>query len=209
MIKIGVIKEYKKPLDSRSPITPSQSKKLNDSKDFSVSIQKSDKRCFADEEYLSKDVEVCENLNHCNVIIGIKEIPTNKLLKNKTYLIFSHTIKKQRHNRSLLREIINKKIKLIDYECLTRNNRRVIAFGKYAGIAGAYNSLMGYGIKNGNFKLKRLNKFHSVKRLYNQNRKLKIREPFKVLLTGTGQVSKDLRSYLNHLKLKRSVFRIF
>ena len=125
MIKIGVIKEYKKPFDCRSPITPSQSKKLNDSKDFSVSIQESNIRCYSDEEYLSKDVEVCKNLNHCDVIIGIKEIPTNKLLKNKTYIIFSHTIKKQRHNRSLLREIISKKIKLIDYECLTKNNRRV------------------------------------------------------------------------------------
>ena len=203
MIKIGVIKEYKKPFDSRCPITPSQSKKLNDSKDFSVSIQESDIRCFSDEEYLSKNVEVCENLNHCDVIIGIKEIPTNKLLKNKTYIIFSHTIKKQRHNRSLLREIISKKIKLIDYECLTKNNRRVIAFGKYAGIAGAYNSLMGYGIKNGNFKLKRLNKFHSVKRLYNQNRKLKIREPFKVLLTGTGQVSKGSEELLKSFKIKK------
>ena len=64
MIKIGVIKEHKKPFDSRSPITPSQSKKLNDSKDFSVSIQESNIRCYSDEEYLSKDVEVCKNLNH-------------------------------------------------------------------------------------------------------------------------------------------------
>ena len=79
MIKIGVIKEYKKPFDSRSPITPSQSKKLNDSKDFSVSIQKSDNRCFTDEEYLSKDVEVCEKIRYVlffnNLFVGISLIP--------------------------------------------------------------------------------------------------------------------------------------
>ena len=109
MIKIGIAKEYKIPFDSRSPLTPKQSKKLNDLKEFSVCIENSKIRCFSDNEFLRKGVKVYDHLNHCDLIIGIKEIPAEKLIREKTYLIFSHTIKEQIHNRNLLKEIINKK----------------------------------------------------------------------------------------------------
>tara|TARA_B100000029_G_C17580754_1_gene959584 strand:- start:275 stop:1468 length:1194 start_codon:yes stop_codon:yes gene_type:complete len=203
MIRIGIAKEYKVPFDSRSPITPKQAKKLNELNDFSVSVEKSNIRCFSDQEFLDEKVKVQNDLSHCNLIIGIKEIPVEKLLEKKTYLIFSHTIKKQKHNKNLLKEIIKKKIKLIDYECLNNNNKRIIAFGKYAGIAGAYNTLMGYGLKYKLFQLKRLKEFKDTKDLYVQNQNLNLRYPIKILITGKGRVSKGCEELLRSFKIKK------
>ena len=203
MIKIGIAKEHKIPFDSRSPLTPKQSKKLDDFKEFSVCIENSKIRCFSDNEFLREGIKGYDDLNHCDLIIGIKEIPVEKLIKEKTYLIFSHTIKEQRHNRNLLKEIINKKIKLIDYECLTHNKKRIIAFGKYAGIAGAYNTIMAYGLKYQLFKLKRLKEFKNKFELYKNNKEFIINQPIKILVTGKGRVSKGCEELLNSFGIKK------
>ena len=147
MIRIGIVKEYKVPNDYRTPFTPSQAKKIMSNKMMDVFCQKSDIRCYKDEEYLSKKIKVVDHLNESDIIFGIKEVPIPELIANKTYFMFSHTIKKQSYNRELLKTIIKKKIRLIDYECLKSNNKRIVAFGNYAGIAGTYNTLMAYGIK--------------------------------------------------------------
>ena len=202
MIKIGIAKEHKIPFDSRSPLTPKQSKKLDDFKEFSVCIENSKIRCFSDNEFLREGIKGYDDLNHCDLIIGIKEIPVEKLIKEKTYLIFSHTIKEQRHNRNLLKEIINKKIKLIDYECLTRNKKRIIAFGKYAGIAGAYNSLIAYGIKNHLFELERLSHYKDTDDLYSFTNKFKIDTPIKILIIGDGRVAQGAVELLESFNIE-------
>ena len=102
MIKIGIIKEYKIPNDFRTPFTPSQADEINKFKEYLIVCQSSDIRCFDDKEYNDRSVNVVNNLNDCDIIFGIKEVPKEKLIPNKTYFMFSHTIKKQLYNHCLL-----------------------------------------------------------------------------------------------------------
>ena len=116
MIRIGITKENIEIGDVRSPFNPKQSNKINSDINFNVEIQSSTFRCFKDNEFEKEGVRVVKNLNNSDIIFGIKEADKNKLLENKTYFMFSHTIKKQPHNRNLLIQILKKKIKLVDYE---------------------------------------------------------------------------------------------
>ena len=99
-------------------------------------------------EYVDNGIVLQEDLSHCDLIMGIKEVPIDFLIPKKKFLFFSHTIKKQPYNQHLLKEIIRKKIDLIDYEVLKNiNGERIIGFGRYAGIVGAYNAFLTYGLK--------------------------------------------------------------
>ena len=202
MKKIGITKEYKIPNDFRTPFTPEQSKKINASLAFNIVCEKSEIRCFKDREYLNNNIELVDNLNECDIIFGIKEVPIEKLIENKTYFMFSHTIKKQPQNKTLLKKIIEKKIRLIDYECLTSNNQRIIAFGKYAGIAGAYNSLIAYGIKNHLFQLERLSHYKDTDDLYSFTNKFKIDTPIKILIIGDGRVAQGAVELLESFNIE-------
>ena len=154
-MKIGIIKEGKQPFDQRAPITPLQAQQLNNSKDVEVICQASPHRCFSDKEYESANIKVVDEISNCDVLLGVKEVPINELIENKTYFFFSHTIKKQPYNKDLLKSIIQKKIKLVDYECLKNDQGiRIIAFGRWAGIVGTYNALWTYGRKFNLFELK-------------------------------------------------------
>ena len=115
MIKVGITKEYKIPNDFRTPFTPKQSKIIDDSSNFRLVCQRSEIRCYKDDEYLENKISLVDKLDDCDVIFGIKEVPIRKLIDNKTYFMFSHTIKKQKQNKELLQKIIEKKIRLIDY----------------------------------------------------------------------------------------------
>src|SRR5687767_7470401 len=106
MIRFGLIKEGKIPADKRVALTPQQCKWIK--KHFSevdIVVQSSDKRCFSDREYQQAGIAVQDDLSHCDILFGIKEVPIHQLIENKTYLIFSHTKKKQPHNRLLLKSI--------------------------------------------------------------------------------------------------------
>ena len=137
MIKIGITKENDKIGDVRTPLSPKQSKEIKNKTGFNVEVQGSKIRCFSDDDYMKEGIDVVNNLNKSDFIFGIKEADEKKLIKDKTYFMFSHTIKKQPHNRGLLQKVLQKKIRLIDYECLKKEGKRIVAFGKYAGIAGA------------------------------------------------------------------------
>lgn len=187
-MKIGIIREHKKPAESRTPLTPSQVAFLRNELDIDLVVQSSPDRCFSDEEYRKLDVPVVESLEDCAVIMGVKEIPPELLYPGKTYLIFSHTIKKQEQNRELLRAILDKKIRLIDYELLTNTHgQRLIAFGHFAGMVGAHNALWTWGRKTGDFNLPRMKDlpdYQAAKEIY-QSVKM---PPLRVVLTGTGRV---------------------
>ena len=202
MIKIGIIKENKIPTDNRSPLTPKQAEKIKNN-GIDIVCQTSDIRCFSDIEYKKYNIKIVDNLDDRDIIFGIKEVPIKNLINNKTYFFFSHTIKKQPQNEKLLKEGIKKKIKLIDYECLIENNLRIIAFGKYAGIAGSYNSLLAYGEKTKNFYLKKLSKFKDYKNLKNKIKNIKINEAFKILIIGNGKVANGATELLDLLKIKK------
>jgi saccharopine dehydrogenase (NAD+, L-lysine forming) len=203
-VKIGLIREGKTPPDKRVPFTPKQVQEiLQRFPDVSIACQKSPHRCFKDEEYEAVGVTVKEDLSDCDVLMGIKEVPIDNLIAEKTYLFFSHTIKKQPYNKTLLQEILKKKIRLIDYEVLkdTQGNR-LVAFGRYAGIVGAYNGLWTYGKRYNAFSLRRAFECFDVNDLKLELRKV-VLPPVKIILTGAGRVGKGSMETLDSAGIRK------
>jgi hypothetical protein len=115
-------------------------------------------------------------------------VPINALLPGKTNFFFSHTIKAQKYNRRLLQTILERNIRLVDYECLTdEQGGRIIAFGRYAGIVGAYNAFWTYGKKYGRFELKRAYECRDRFEMEAEYAKIDLR-PVKIAVTGSGRV---------------------
>lgn len=154
-MKLGIIRETKMPIDRRVPLAPWQCRELMERfPGVEVMVQPSPHRCFSDSEYTDENITIKEDLSGCSVLMGVKEVRVETLLENKTYLFFSHTAKKQPYNRSLLQAIVQKRIRLIDYEYLVREDHsRVVAFGRWAGVVGAYNGLRALGRHSGKFDL--------------------------------------------------------
>jgi saccharopine dehydrogenase (NAD+, L-lysine forming) len=168
-----------------------------------VKLQSSAIRCFNDSEYREMGVPVKDDVSDCEILIGVKEVPIENLIPNKTYLFFSHTIKKQSYNKRLLQEILLKKIRLIDYECLVdRKGERVIAFGYFAGIVGAHNGLMAYGQRTGIFAFPRANSFKGLDELLNFYKSITL-PAMKIVITGGGRVAKGALEIMSALKIKK------
>ncbi|WP_420576126.1 NAD(P)-dependent oxidoreductase [Ekhidna sp.] len=196
MTKIGIIKEGKIPIDRRVPLTPQQAKQLKENYDVEVVVQSSDIRCFTDDDYRNAGLPIVDSLEDCDIILGVKEVPIEKLIPNKTHFFFSHTIKKQEYNRKLLKAILDKKIKLIDWETLTNEaGNRVIAFGRWAGIVGAYNGLWTYGKRYNLFNLRRAHECFDYEDLKTEFRKIQLPN-IKIALTGGGRVTKGAMEVL-------------
>ncbi len=190
MIKLGLIREGKTPVDKRVPLTPSQAAQLQKKFDVQIVAQSSNIRCFKDQEYLSKGIQIVEDVSDCDILLGVKEVPMSDLIPNKTYFFFSHTSKAQPYNQKLLKAIIEKKIKLVDYEGLTNpRGARVVAFGRYAGIVGAYNGIKTYGKRFNLFSIRAANACYDLDDLQTEYSKVKL-PPIKMILTGRGRVSK-------------------
>ena len=189
-IKIAIIREEKLPRDTRTPITPSQAKDIIEKyPEVEIYCQSSDIRCYSDHEYLNNGIQVVEDISHCDIFLGVKEVKIESLVPGKTYLFFSHTIKKQPYNRGLLQKVIDKKIRLIDYECLVNEKGiRIIAFGRWAGIVGAYNALWTYGKKYDAYNLKRAFQCHNLNEVFDELKNVNL-PPIKILITGNGRVS--------------------
>ncbi|MCG8328264.1 MAG: NAD(P)-dependent oxidoreductase [Chitinophagales bacterium] len=188
-MKIGIIREGKTPPDSRVPLTSLQCAEiLKDNEHMELVVQPSPGRCFPDTDYQKRSIPLEEDLGDCDVLMGVKEVPIDQLIPNKTYFFFSHTIKKQSYNRDLLRAILAKNIRLIDYEVLTNDQgKRLIAFGKFAGMVGAHNGLYTYGERTGLFELKRMKDcldYAEAKAIYKEMKWPALR----IVLTGTGRV---------------------
>lgn len=203
-MKIGLIREGKTPPDKRVPLTPSQCVKIKKSyPSVDLVVQKSPIRAFKDEEYKQKGITVVDNLNDCDVIMGVKEVNINDLIPNKHFFFFSHTIKKQPYNRDLLQAIIDKKIKLTDYEVLTdERGIRLIGFGRYAGIVGCYNGFRTYGLKHGLYNLKPANECEDRKEMESEFSKIKLPNDTKIVLTGFGRVGHGAREVITKLPIK-------
>ena len=203
-VKIGLIKEGKVPVDRRVPIIPEQAREIHElHPDVTVFCQKSDIRCFKDQEYEKNGISLTDDISECDILLGVKEVPVDELIVNKTYFFFSHTIKKQEYNRDLLRAILEKNIRLIDYECLTDlSGRRLIAFGRYAGIVGAYNGILTYGRRYNLFNLKRARDCFDLEELKSEYTKVKLPK-IKIALTGGGRVAKGAMEVLNGMDIRR------
>lgn len=198
MTRIGLIREGKIPADNRVALTPAQCKWiLKNSASISIAAQSSGSRCFSDREYVSAGVEVKEDLSDCDLLFGIKEVPAERLIPDKTYLFFSHTKKKQPHNQQLLRTILDTKITLVDYECLEHDDgQRIIGFGFFAGIVGAHNGMMAYGNRTALYKLDRVYKQRSFRELIHTYFGLRLPN-VKIAVTGSGRVAHGILEIMN------------
>lgn len=209
--KIGLIKEGKNPPDKRVPLSPAHCVELmNLYPNVKVVAQSSDIRAFTDDEYRAAGVEVVEDVSDCDLLIGVKEVPIDQLIDGKAYMFFSHTYKKQPYNKKLLQAIIDKKIQLIDYEVLKNpQGIRLIGFGRYAGIVGAYNGLRGYGLASGRFTIRAAHECADRADMETEYSKIDLPSNFKIVMTGQGRVAKGAMEVLNGLDIEKVSSRQF
>ncbi len=204
-MKIALIKERKNPPDRRVVLTPEQAKELMKKyPGLEIVAESSDIRAFSDDEYREAGVEVVDDVSDADVLLGVKEVPIDALIPGKKYFFFSHTIKKQPYNRDLLRAILDKNIELYDHETITdKNGNRLVAFGYYAGIVGAYNTIRTYGLKSGLFNLPKAIELKDKKALIEELKKVKpLLPPVKIVLTGKGRVGRGAKEMLDAMGIR-------
>lgn len=202
-MKFGILKERKNPPDRRVVFSPSELAKIKQQyHDCIVKVESSDIRIFTDSEYKDLGIEVTNDVSDCDVLFGVKEVPVADLIPNKAYFFFSHTIKKQPYNRKLLQAILEKNIDLYDHETIVdAHNRRLIGFGKYAGIVGTYNGIRAFGIKFELFKLPKAESLSGKEALISHLKRL-VLPPLKFVITGTGKVGNGAKEILDAMKIK-------
>ncbi|HKK80302.1 MAG TPA: NAD(P)-dependent oxidoreductase [Phaeodactylibacter sp.] len=202
-MKIGIIREGKTPPDSRVPLIPEQCAYiLAHFQGIELKVQPSPIRCYPDDAYRHQNIPLQEDLSDCDVLMGVKEVPIEQLIPEKTYFFFSHTIKEQIYNRPLLQAILQKRIRLIDYEVLTdAKGKRLIAFGKFAGMVGAHNGIMTYGQRTKQFELQRMKHFLDYAEARAAYQRLKL-PAMKIVLTGTGRVGQGAALVLRDMGIR-------
>ena len=146
-MNIGIRKENKGKWEKRAPLAPVHVSFLI-SQDINVIVEKSQVRAYPDIEYENAGAQISDDLNDADIILGVKEVPLDKLLPNKHYMFFSHVIKGQSHNMPMLRKMMDLNITLLDYErIVSPDGRRLVFFGPFAGNAGMIDALWGLGLK--------------------------------------------------------------
>jgi saccharopine dehydrogenase (NAD+, L-lysine-forming) len=203
-LRIGILRETKTPPDKRVPLTPAQCRSLLDHfPQMDLVVQPSEYRCFSDEEYHARGIKLSEDISGCDILMGVKEVIPEALIPEKTYLFFSHTAKKQPYNRPLLQEVVQKGIRLVDYEYLTsREGLRVVAFGHWAGVVGAYNGLRAYGLKSGSFKLKPAHECFDLEELKSQLKQVNLQKE-RILVSGGGRVANGALEILDSAGIRQ------
>lgn len=203
-MKFGIVKERKNPPDRRVVFTPDELVRLQQQHpEVTVQVESSDIRVFSDADYESLGIAVANDISDCDVFFGVKEIPVDALLPNKKYFFFSHTIKKQSHNRKLLQAVLAKNIELYDHETIVDvNNKRLIGFGRYAGIVGAYNGFRAFGIKYDLFNLPKAETLKSKEDLVVRLKRHTLPN-IKIVLTGHGKVGMGAKEILDGMKIKQ------
>lgn len=202
-MKFGIIKERKNPPDRRVVFSPNELAKLKQTyHDAVVEVESSDIRIFSDVQYKSMGITVTDDVSGSDVLFGVKEVPVDSLIANKAYFFFSHTIKKQPYNQKLLKAILEKKIDLYDHETIVDDqNRRLIGFGKYAGMVGVYNGIRAFGIKFELFKLPKAETLAGKDALIAHLKRLNL-PALKFVITGTGKVGSGAKEILDAIKVK-------
>lgn len=203
-MKFGILTERKTPPDRRVVFTPEELVRLKTTfPQIEIFVESSPIRVYTDEQYQEHGIEVCEDITQCDVLFGVKEVPVEALIPNKKYFFFSHTIKKQPYNRKLLQAILENKIDLYDHETIAdENNKRLIGFGRYAGIVGAYNGIRAFGIKYDLFTLAKAETLKNQEELI-ARLKRQILPNIKIVLTGHGKVGMGAKEMLDGMKIKQ------
>lgn len=204
VFSIGVLRETKTTAEHRAPLSPLQMKRfMKANPQVRFVVQPSNSRCFSDDEYKREGITVCDDVSGCQLLLGIKEVNPYALVPGKTYAFFAHVAKKQPHNQKLLQHIIRKNVSLIDYEFVTDDEgRRLIAFGRWAGIIGAYNGIRAWGLRHGLWNLKPAWQCGTYEALKNELRSV---QPGKmnILITGEGRVASGAVEVLNFLGFRK------
>ena len=202
---IGLLREGRTPPDRRVALTPKKCVELQDAyPGLRVRVQPSPHRAFSDQEYRDLGIEVSEDMAACDLLLGVKEVPVAWLRPGQTYCFFSHTIKQQPSNKQLLQTVLREHITLIDYELLTNAaGQRVVAFGHWAGIVGAYNGLLTYGRKHGLFALKPAWQCVDMEDMEEEFFKVKRLPPIKIAITGSGRVAQGAVEVLGRMGIRR------
>lgn len=202
MLRIGLIRERKNPPDNRVPLTPLQCKRIKEQyPDIDILVETAPDRCYTDDEYANEGITVTADMSNCDILLGVKEVPVDHLIPGKTYFFFSHTKKKQPYNQPLMHALIDKKIRMIDYECLTyADEQRILGFGQYAGIVGAHNGVLTYGKKLGIFELPKANLVSSFRELVDIYRKMRL-PALKIVVTGSGKVAAGAIEVMTNLDI--------
>lgn len=203
-MKFGIIKERKNPPDRRVVFSPNALSRLKQLyPDVEIKVESSDVRVFTDQEYQDLNFKVENDISDCTIFFGVKEVPIDSLISNKSYFFFSHTIKEQPHNQKLLQAILDKNIDFYDHETLVdSHNHRLIGFGKYAGIVGAYNAIRAFGIKFELFKLPKAATLSGKEALIAHLKRV-VLPPLKFVVTGTGRVGSGVQEVFDAIKIKK------
>ena len=217
---IGIRHEDKYVMERRVPLTPKHVKYLIENQNLEVLVESSPKRIFQDEEFKRAGAVITNDLKKAPVIFGLKEMPESYFENRKTYIFFSHVIKGQEYNMPMLKKMMEKKNNLIDYEkIMDEYGRRLIFFGKYAGLAGMINSLWSLGLRLKHFgietpflKIKQSHFYNSLNEAKNDISKIgfeiaekglpKELTPLTIGFTGYGNVSMGAQEITNLLPVK-------
>ncbi|MBK7947031.1 MAG: alanine dehydrogenase [Flavobacteriales bacterium] len=203
--KIGIIREGKEPADRRVPLTPAQCREVSIRfPQIDLVVQRSAVRAFSDAEYDSESVRLVDDLNDRDLIIGVKEVPIGSIIANKSYLFFSHTIKQQPHNQKLMRALVAKGNTLIDHELLTdQHGDRVLAFGYWAGVVGAYNGFRAWQLTHGGPVLKPAHECRDLEELERHLHAFPLPKDLRIVMTGGGRVGKGAMGVLERAGVQR------
>ena len=217
---IGIRHEDRYLMEKRAPLTPKHVSKLIKKHKLDIIVQTSDKRVFGDDEYIAAGAKIAKDLKKCEIIFGVKEMPATFFEPEKTYIFFSHVIKGQSYNMPMLRKMMELKCNLIEYEkVIDEQNKRLIFFGRYAGLAGMINSIwslglrlkyLGYDTKIA--KIKQAHHYHSlaeakedisnIGQLIAENGIPEELGPFVIGFTGYGNVSQGAQEICGLLPVK-------
>ena len=203
-ITFALIKERKNPPDRRVVFSPSKLKDASKAfNDANFIVEASNIRIFKDQAYVDEGFTVTENVSEADVFLGVKEVPVSALIPSKKYFFFSHTIKEQPYNRALLRAILDKKIELYDHETIVKENGgRLIGFGRYAGLVGAYNGFRALVLRDTLFSLPKAEGLTDLNAMKAELDKITLPN-IKIVLSGTGKVALGAKEILDHLKIKQ------
>lgn len=204
-MKIGIIREGKIPADKRVVLPPALCVKLKEQyPEIELVVQPSAIRAFPDSDYIAAGINMSEDLSDCDVLLGVKEVPLDMLIPNKTYFFFSHTYKKQEYNKALLNKILADKIEFIDYELLKYSTGiRLLGFGRFAGIVGAYNGFKLLGERTKTYSIKAAHECHDLTELKQELKKVGLPKGYKIVMTGDGRVGGGSMEIIDCLGIKK------
>ena len=202
-ITFAIIKERKSPPDRRVVFSPEKCQEvIKQFPDARIIVEASDVRVFSDDAYREAGFEVMDNVSAADVLLGVKEVPVDALIPNKKYFYFSHTIKKQPYNRKLLKAMLEKNIQMFDHETIVNADKhRLIGFGYYAGLVGAYNGVRGLGLRDKLFELPKVEHLADLEAVKAELDKITLPN-IKIILSGTGKVARGAKEILDHLKIR-------